>query len=206
MVAVDKPTISAGRVQDWITSVINPILDGVRRELRFLPTGPWRWHPKNRAFEFFVPVKDYVPHPFTDNYQDLIEKHEELRGEFGVHDGLLAAFGAEFARGYDLLQSMPGIFENERGEYGINDDNRDWFVAYVVGGFERLPDYYVGHDVYNPRADRLLAAGRGALEAARVDVAGLARQLADSDDKLAIHLVDLRRELADRYGVRVRPS
>lgn len=206
MVAVDKATISAGRAQDWITSVINPILDGVRRELRFLPKGPWRWHPKNRAFEFFLPVKDYVPHPFADNYQDLLEKHDELREEFGVHDGVLEAFGTEFARGYDLLRSKPEMFQNERGEYGINDENRDWFIAYVVGGFERLPDYYVGHDVYNAVGGRLLDAGRGALQSARIDVADLARQLADTDEKLAKHLVDLRRDLADRYGVRVRPS
>jgi hypothetical protein len=43
MLAADKVMISLGRAQDWINTVINPVLDGVRRELRFLPSGPWRW-------------------------------------------------------------------------------------------------------------------------------------------------------------------
>jgi hypothetical protein len=80
-------------------------------------------------------------------------------------------------------------------------DNAD-----VAGDFERLPDYYVGHDRYNARADRLLAASRGVLKQAEIDVPGLARRVADHDAKLEKQLVDVRRDLADHYGARVRPS
>jgi hypothetical protein len=85
-------------------------------------------------------------------------------------------------------------------------ESRDWFVSYVAGNFERLPDYYVGHDIYNVRAEQLLTAGRSVLMQAKIDVAHSARDLADHDRKLEKQLVDVRRDLADQYGARIRPS
>jgi hypothetical protein len=213
MVAADTVKISAGRAQDWIDTVINPVLDGIRRELRFLPNGPWRWQPKTRLFEFFLLAKAYVPHPYGDNYDDFVEKYEGVRNELGAHDTLLVAFAAKFERGFDALRADRESFKSEldasltgRGRSAVPPDFRDWFVSYVAGGFERVPDYYVGHDVYNRRADRLLAAGREVLARAKIDVAGFARKLADQDAKLATQLVNVRRDLADHYGARVRPA
>ena len=205
MVAANKATISLGRAQDWINTVINPILDGIRRESRFLPSGPWRWQPTTRSFEFFLPVREYVPHPYLDNYDDFVEKHDGVRNEFGVHDRLLAAFATEFEHGFDVLSADQGSFKSEL-DAAAPPDSRDWFVSYVTGGFERLPDYYVGHDVYNPRAEQLLATGRSVLAKVNLNVGDSARQLAAQDAKLATQLVNVRRDLADHYGARVRPS
>lgn len=36
---MSEPIISRERAQDWISSVINPIVAHLRRELRFLPKG-----------------------------------------------------------------------------------------------------------------------------------------------------------------------
>ena len=233
MVAADKPVISVGRAQDWINT-INPILDGLKRELRFLPKGPWQWHPRTRSFETFLPVGDYLQHPYLDNYDDLVEKHDILRQEFVVHDRILAAFAAEIGRAVDVLTEDQGSFKNEldnvvrvhntrmlsarRVRSDVRDpdeasaappDSRAWFASYVAGNFERVPDYYVGYESYNERnerSDRLLASGRDVLAQAGIDVANHAKQLADEDAKLSQQLVDIRRELADRYGARIRPS
>jgi hypothetical protein len=228
MVAADKPVISAGRAQDWINA-INPILDGLKRELRFLPAGPWRWHPKTRSFESFLPVKDYIQHPYLDNYEDLLEKYEEVRQETGVRDGVLAAFAKEFERAFDALLAEQGSFKDEldaaaaayslrssdrraRGdlrdpeEVAAQPDARAWFASYVVGNFGRLPDYYAGYDIYNERSDRLLAAARDVLAQAKIDVPLVAKQLEVEDNKLLKKLVEVRRDLADRYGARIRPS
>jgi hypothetical protein len=215
MVAADtnRVTISLGRAQDWIDTVINPILDGIRRELRFLPMGPWRWPPNLRTFEFFLPTKEYVPHPYADNYDDFIEKHQGVREGFDGHDSTLARFDTELAGAFDALSADQGAFKAEvdasltgRGHYGVSEEDRDWFISFVAGNFERLPDYYTGHDTYNVHATRLLAAGRGVLARAKIDVPGVARQLADIDTKLVKQLVEVRRDLADHYGARIRPS
>ena len=213
MVAADKATISVGRAQDWINTVINPIVDGIRRERRALPDGPWRWQPTTRSFEFFLPAKEYVPHPYLDNYDDFIEKYRGVGEDLSVHDGRLAAFAKEFERAFDVLSVDTGSFMNEvdsaavsRGRHTAPNAAREWFVSYVAGNFGRLPDYYVGHERYNAHADRLLEAARGVLKQAKIDVPGVARQLADHDAKLEKQLVELRRDLADHYGARVRPS
>lgn len=213
MVAANMVTISTGRAQDWINTVINPVLDGIRRELRFLPGGPWRWQPNTRSFEFFLPAKAYVPHPYGDNYDDFVEKYDGVREALAVHDRLLSAFTEKFEGAYDTLSADRGSFKNEldasvagRGHYGVPSETRDWFVSYVAGGFERLPDYYVGHEGYNARADVLLAAGREVLGRAKIDVGRCARELADHDAKLEKQLVGVRRDLADNYGARIRPS
>lgn len=146
-----------------------------------------------------------MPHPYGDNYDDFVEKYDGVRSEFGVHDGLLTAFATEFERGFDALSADRESFKNELDAAAL-PDSRDWFISYVAGGFERLPDYYVDHERYNARVDVLFAAGRGVLARAKIDVAGIARQLADQDAKLATQLVNVRRDLADHYGARVRPS
>lgn len=212
MVAANQ-VISIGRVQDWINTVINPALDGLRREFRFLPDGPWRWQPNTRSFEFFLPAKAYVPHPYGDNYDDFVEKYDDVREAFAVHDRLLSAFAKELESGFDVLSIDRGAFKNELdicfagGDGSVTLQNsRDWFVSYVAGNFKRLPDYYVGHEVYNACADQLLATGRSVLTQAKIDVGRKARDLAEHDQKLEKQLVGVRRDLADRYGARVRPS
>jgi hypothetical protein len=208
MVAADKPVISAGRAQDWINA-INPILDGLKRELRFLPAGPWRWHPKIRAFESFLPVKDYIQHPYLDNYEDLLEKYDEVRQETGVRDGVLAAFAKEFERAFDALLAEQGSFKDvldAAAAAAAQPDARAWFASYVVGNFERLPDYYSGYEIYNECSNRLLAAAHDVLAQAKIDVPLIAKQLEVEDNKLLKKLVEVRRDLADRYGARIRPS
>ena len=125
MVAANMVTISTGRAQDWINTVINPVLDGIRRELRFLPSGPWRWQPNTRSFEFFLPAKAYVPHPYGDNYDDFVEKYDGMREALAAHDGLLTAFTEKFERAYDALSADRRSFKSaldaslaERGRYG----------------------------------------------------------------------------------------
>lgn len=205
MVAANKATISSGRAQDWIDTVINPILDGVRRELRALPGGPWRWQPTTRSFELFLSAREYVPHPYGDNYDDFVEKYRGVGEALGVHDDLLAVLGKDFERAFDALSADDGSFKSAV-DAAAPPKSRAWFVSYVAGGFERLPDYYIGHDVYNIRADQLLAMGRDALARAKIDVSDAARQLAAHDARLEKQLVEVRRDLADQYGVRVRPS
>lgn len=207
MVAANQPIISPGRAQDWISTVLNPIIDSVRRELRFLPSGPWRWVPATRSFEFFGPVSSYVPHGYTDNYDDFIEKQEAVLQEFGIHDGLLAAFATEFEQGFDLLRTSADAAEYRRLLDGVvpSPDSREWFISYTVGRFGRLPDYYVGYERYNPVAAELIDASQRALDAAQVDVLGRARELHAVDERLERLLVEARRQLADQYGARIKP-
>ena len=44
-----KPKISAERAQDWISSVLNPVIEGIRREVSLL-SRPLRWLHETRNF------------------------------------------------------------------------------------------------------------------------------------------------------------
>src|SRR5262245_32133715 len=80
-----KPKISAARAQDWISSVLNPIIDGVRREISLLGK-PLRWLHETRSFEYLHSIAGYIADIYFDNFEDFLEKHPKLRLEFRRHD------------------------------------------------------------------------------------------------------------------------
>src|SRR3990172_3504916 len=99
--------ISPGRAQDWISSVLNPIIDGLRLQKRFLPDGPWRWIPHLGAFEYLHPLADYLAETYRDNYDDFLRKQPALRQPIARHDGLLKELRSAVRAAYMMLIEHP---------------------------------------------------------------------------------------------------
>ena len=200
-----KPKISAERAQDWISSVLNPVIEGSRRELSLL-SRPLRWLHETRNFEYLHPIGDYVADIYLDNFEDFVEKHPALRSEFRRHDAALDELRTTVAEGYDRISEdalFRAALEVATLESKLSDLDYRYFMAHIVGGYPELSHPYANHEIYN----RLPADLRDPEQLRDVKARRLAatRKLEGIDQTIHDRLVKLRTEIADRYGARIQP-
>jgi hypothetical protein len=200
-----KPNISAERAQDWISSVLNPIIEGVRRELSLLAR-PLRWLHETRNFEYLHPIGDYVADIYFDNFEDFVQKHPTLRSDFRRHDDTLDELRTTVTDGYDRI-SKDSLFLAALQAATIGSKLADldyrYFMAHIAGGYPELSHPYANHEVYN----RLPSDLRDPDQLREVKAQRLAatRKLEVIDQTIHDRLVKLRTEIADRYGARIQP-
>lgn len=77
------------RVQSWIYAVLNPLVDGVIREGKFLVTGNLTWRFYSQDFEFLLPAVGYVGPGAEHTFEDFLTKNSRERNIIGRHDRLL---------------------------------------------------------------------------------------------------------------------
>lgn len=200
-----KPKISAERAQDWISSVLNPIIEGVRREMSLLGK-PLHWLPETRAFEYLHPLASYVADIYFDNYEDFLEKYPKLRGEFRRHDDALDELGRAVAEGYDRLVEdlvfKAGLAAATLG-HDLTDVDRRYFMAFIAGGHLELPARFHEHDVFNRLP--LDVRDPAQLHDVKRQRLSAAQKLDGIDREIHDQLVKLRTALADQYGARIQP-
>jgi hypothetical protein len=200
-----KPKISAERAQDWISSVLNPIIEGLRREMSVLGK-PLHWLPETRDFEYLHPIEAYVAEIYFDNYEDFLEKHPKLRPEFRRHDEALDELRSAVAMAYDGLAGDTQYVASLAASTGGNDlteVDRRYFMAYIAGGHSALSPVFSKYDVFNRLPPELRDPLR--LHNLRGTRVSAARRLEVIDRAIHDQLVKLRTEIADQYGARIQP-
>ena len=95
--------VSPQRAQDWITSVINPVVGALQRETRFLPDGPWFWHHRARKLELLDKIPAYVSEFYLPNLDDLLRKQPRLAAQFKVHDEGIGDLAKAVEASFDRL-------------------------------------------------------------------------------------------------------
>jgi hypothetical protein len=200
-----KLKISAERAQDWISSVLNPIIEGVRREVSLLGK-PLHWLPETRDFEYLHPIASYIADIYFDNFEDFLEKHPKFRPGFQRHDDVLNELREAVTGGYDQLAG-DRMFRAGLAAATLGDDLTDldhrYFMAFIAGGHPELPPVFSKHDVYNRLSSDLRDPRQlHNIKGQRVSVS---RSLEDIDRDIHDRLVKLRTEIADQYGARIQP-
>jgi hypothetical protein len=198
--------ISAGRAQDWIVTVINPIIDLARRETEAAGTA-WRWLPTSRRFEWFAPIRETVSGLYLDNYEDFLAKNPRWAGPIDEHDrrfdALTAAVGAAFDRVMMDGDLRPRIAD-ELVQDGHRAEDTKWYAAAFAAGHQTLSaDHGIAATFERTSALRTELARRVAPELERRDAARAA--LVESSRRLLDDLKSERTALADRHGARIRP-
>lgn len=204
-----RALVSPARVQDWISSALNPVISGLEQALERLPNGPGQWDHRTRAFASLHPLAEYVAPAYLPNFQDLLDKHPMLVEPLERHDVLvqrlrtatevaharLVAFdeGAPFRQAVDQATGMR-----------TNEELLKSLAAYVVSGFREAPRELPHAALYN--AGGLLAVrGRACIVGELQHQAAAAAELGRFIEPLLKQLRELRTELADRFGARIVP-
>lgn len=205
-----KAKISPERAQDWISGALNPIIEGLRREICFLPSGPWRWLFQTRTFEYLHAIQDYVAEIYLDNYEDFMAKYPKLRPELEEHDAALGELCDAISMGFDTLNGVEGAdfrskLEREVAPRNVDEAGQRYFLAYLASGYHELPSSYSNHEIYNALPGDLRDQANALLAEPRTKAEAAAKRLENIDKQLLERLRSLRTKIADRYGARVRP-
>lgn len=95
------------RVAAWIYVVINPIVEGLERELEFLKKGNLTWRSTTKRCEYIRTIQEYVDSRQWPNYKDFLNENENtiFLKTFEPHDKDLANVNSAAGEAYRILLS-----------------------------------------------------------------------------------------------------
>lgn len=199
--------VSPKRAQDWITSVINPVVGALQRETRFLPGGPWFWHHRARRLELLDKIPAYVSEFYLPNLDDFERKHPGIAKQFRVHDQGIADLAKTVEAAFNRLMGPAGQAFREYALSRLKPEDRDtidYFAAYIAGNAVKVTERFSHHEIYNSDS-KLQSLGRECVAKELEEALEIARHLRTKVDALDDALVELRYGLADKYGLRIVP-
>lgn len=101
------------RVAAWIYVVINPIVEGLERELEFLKKGNLTWRSATKRCEYIRTIQEYVDSRQWPNYKDFLSENENaiFLKTFELHDNDLVNVNAAAEEAYRVLLSWTPFSE-----------------------------------------------------------------------------------------------
>jgi hypothetical protein len=147
------------RVAAWIYEVVNPIVEGLERELYFLQTGNGTWRYFSQRCEFIRPVQEYVDGSQWPTYSDFLVEHPEFRKRFQSHDRNLDAVNQSASAIFGALLGNNLFIENVNTSYQAYEERRirdsmapdlshmkrdlpKIVAEYLINGISDLPTHY----------------------------------------------------------------
>jgi len=218
------PPPHSRRVEAWIYSVLNPVMDGVRREQFLLKSGNLSWRLYSRGFEYLAPVAQYVDSAQQPNLEDFLEdpENEGFEARFRQHDHALAELETATNRLFDYLlhwEPFSKAVSNAYQEYVATPNGSDLaastmdaltvtkFVAeYLINKVENLQQHYMLNGFWSENRDRFRALFDGAeLSSQREPFIQGSGDLSKVSDALSIQLKEHRRRLCTTFDIPAAP-
>ena len=191
---------SAERVQDWISSVLNPVIEGVRREDRLLEMKSFHWLPTRHAFEYLHPVGAFVAEIYRDNYEDFLLKNPELQPLIRRHDEALEDLERAVSLVYEKLMGPKASRLKASAHLG-EDARWKYFAAHVAANLKDMPS----EEELAQEYQRLLPKAVGIVHDEKQAAESKAKTLRARVAAFLNACVELRTDLADEYGARIIP-
>jgi hypothetical protein len=158
--AARQPKKHSQRVAAWIYAVINPILEGLERELEFVKSGNLTWRYYSQRFEFIRPIQQYVESSQWPNYSDFLVENPDCEDGFRSHDEAIEALNNSASALYSWLLSSPQLtralsvsvneYEARRSsDLRLSDltymqsDLPKVVAEYLINDVQTLPSHYV---------------------------------------------------------------
>jgi hypothetical protein len=210
------------RVAAWIYVVINPIIDGLQRELSLLESANLTWRARTRQCEMIKKIQEYVDSTQWPNYQDFLAEHPRsvfVTG-FKQHDSNVEGLNNVAQVLFDRLLSWPEFqkevqsalttYENQRASLGpraqsLSDMGKDIpeeIAQHVINNVQVLPSHYIISQFWNEVGSNLLSFRNrpefGPLHQAR-------EKLLQHSTRLKQALESHRLTLSRRYDVPAAP-
>ena len=206
------------RVEAWIYTVINPLIEALKVEKSFLKGKNWTWRYQIKSLEFILPLEKYVDSASLPNFEDFLKANPEIERKRKKHGDLRAALSenCQMAFNYlvvlevfqDKIQSSLSIYgkENPSEEYpggAIPKKDFDKLIAqYIINSIKELPGHYTTSKFWLRFGDELLQFRTGDVFE-KLDASG--EQLKNEDNRLLKSLEDLRSTLCEEYDVPSAP-
>lgn len=156
----------------WLVTVINPIIEGLRREKTWLARGRWTWDTDTGRFAHLWPAAAYVEARYRDNFDAFLKQYPEARDSFARHDSALLRLARACEEAVAALLTS-NVFATAlehanrlAGQANVSADEargavpaERWpkhLAEYVVNNVESLPSHYTSAEFWRIVAPVLL--------------------------------------------------
>ena len=85
-----KPGRGSERVKAWVYTILNPVIDSLRRETELLKSGNLSWRVRSRRCEYIRPIAELIDANQQPNLEDFLAEHPTFGDRFSQHDSALA--------------------------------------------------------------------------------------------------------------------
>jgi hypothetical protein len=170
---VNIPPPRANRVQAWVYAILNPVIEGVRRELQLFEKGNVSWRFYSKKCEYIRPVVEYIDGNQLPNYEDFVADgiNEGFRASIDAHDGAVFAVETTATTFFDGLMRS-SLFLNEvkkafdeykllahdKPQYpdpdSIERDLPKYIAEYLINRTDFLPSHYLIHKFWEEFRNR----------------------------------------------------
>jgi len=215
-----KPKKHSQRVAAWIYTVINPIVEGLQRELELLDSGNLSWRFYSHRCEFIRPVGEYVDGNQEPNYSDFLVENTKYRQRFKSHDSNLDAVNNSASALFGALISNPQFLEAVESSFrayekarqrdplapdlsSTRNDDTKYAAEYLINNYRDLPSHYSLAKFWKAASDamHLFRSSSGLFGPVQENTRILKRE----SERLASDLESLRRDFSRRFDLPAAP-
>ena len=158
------PPPHSKRVEAWIYTVLNPLIESLRREVFLLEKGnlSWRWY--SMKCEYLRPVAEYFDYAHQPNYEDFVGDalNPGFVDLFRQHDETVVRVESKAVEFYERLMRtnlFPDEVMKSLSEYEVavaasprspslapmRDDLPKYVAEYLINKTGALPSHYITH-------------------------------------------------------------
>lgn len=212
------PRKGTRRVEAWIYTVINPLIEALKIEKSFLRDKNWTWRYQIKSLEFILPLEKYVDSASLPNFKDFLKTNPQIERKREKHDDLRTALSenCQIAFNYlagletfqDKAKSFLSIYEKENPTEGYpggaipQKDFGKLIAQYIVNSVKDLPDHYTMSKFWSRFIDEFLQF-RTSEVFQKLDASG--QQFEKGDERLVMTLENLRSNLCEEYDIPAAP-
>lgn len=172
-----RPKKHSKRVEAWIYTVMNPVVECLQREMELLETWNLSWRYYSQRCEFIRPVQEYVDSAQWPNYSDFLQENQEFKERFQFHDGGLEALNNSASALFGALISNPQFLQvvesssqgyeevRKRDQLALDimrmkQDISQYAAEYLINNYRALPVHYNLAKFWEIASDRMQAFRR----------------------------------------------
>jgi hypothetical protein len=208
----------ARRIEAWVYTVINPLIEALKVEKSFLNDKNWTWRYQIKSLEFILPLEKYVDSASLPNFEDFLKANPQIERKRKKHDDLRAALSEKCQIASNHLIALEPFQEKAKlslstykqesptEEYpggAIPEKDFDKLVAqYIINSIKELPGHYTTSKFWSRFGKELLQFRTGDVFE-KLDRSG--EQLEKEDERFLVTLENVRSNLCEEYDIPAAP-
>lgn len=217
-----KPGRGSERVKAWVYTILNPVIDSLRRETELLRSGNLSWRVHSRRCEYIRPIAELIDSNQQPNLEDFLAEHPTFTDRFTQHDSALAGLEQATTESVQLLLNAPNFQEQVRKSLEnyeamlpfnpTHPDLRDlpgkiaeYIAEFIANNSRSLPRHYTLYAFWKEYAEGFQHYSAGFVETKHHNVRGKAQELLAISEQLRVDLEALRLTLVREYDIPAAP-
>jgi hypothetical protein len=218
------PPLHSRRVEAWVHSVLNPIIEGLGREQFLLERGDLSWRSYSRGCEYIRPIAQYIGPSQVPNLEDFLDDPENsgFAAQFSQHDHGLRKLELSVKRFFEGLTnsaSFTGEIRSALQEYATGPNSSQSYSAtmtdeavakyvgeYLINNIEILPQHYGLHEFWSQNRERFLRSAESVeFHDQRESFRHAVKEVLENSKNLLGQLKEHRRRLCTRFDIPAAP-